>query len=135
MVDVLSKEPHKEKTETMVLPILPLKGTIVFPYLVVPLMIQQPEHTKLVDDALMRGARIGLFLQKDPKIEVPSADDLYRVGASGSILKMLRFPDGTVRFLIQGLARVRIKRFTNSAPYLTAEVEELKEYSEDSVEM
>jgi ATP-dependent Lon protease len=135
VVDVLSREPHKEKTETMVLPILPLKGTIVFPYLVVPLMIQQPEHTKLVDDALMRGARIGLFLQKDPKIEVPTADDLYRVGASGSILKMLRFPDGTVRFLIQGLARVRIRRFTNSAPYLTAEVEELREYSDDSVEM
>ncbi|MDH4157345.1 MAG: endopeptidase La [candidate division Zixibacteria bacterium] len=135
MVDTLKKEKQQEKAGKLVLPILPLKGTMVFPYLVVPLMIQEAEQTRLVDDALMQGSRIGLFLQKDPKIDNPTEKDLYRVGASGSILKMLRFPDGTVRFLIQGLARIRIKRFTNDTPYMMAEVEELEEKARQSVEL
>ncbi len=88
-------------------------------------MIQQVDQTRLVDDALMRGSRIGLFLQKDAKIENPGPDDLQMVGTSGNILKMLRFPDGTVRFLMQGISRIRIKRFTATTPYLMAEIEEL----------
>ena len=97
-------------TGTQVLPVLPLKGTVVFPFLVVPLMIDQLDQTRLVDEALMRGSRVGLFLQKDPQIENPTPEDLYTIGTSGNILKMLRFPDGTVRFLIQGLSRIRIKK-------------------------
>ncbi len=122
-----------ELMDSPVIPILPLKGTIVFPYLIVPLMIQDAEQTRLVDDALMRGSRIGLFLQKDTKVEHPQAEDLYLVGATGNILKMLRFPDGSVRFLIQGLARVRIKRIVSQHPYLSAEVEEVAEKTEDPV--
>ena len=134
MIDVLKEEKKKEeKTGAEVLPILPLKGTIVFPYLVVPLMIQEADQTRLVDDALMRGSRIGLFLQKDPNQENPGQEDIYTSGASGSILKMLRFPDGTVRFLIQGLSRIKIKRFTDESPYMMAEVEETEERAEDSV--
>jgi len=135
VVDILDREEKGKKTNTEVLPILPLKGTIVYPYLVVPLMIQEVAQTKLVDDALMQGSRIGLFLQKDPKIDNPTADDMHTIGASGSILKMLRFPDGTVRFLIQGLTRIGIKRFTNDSPYLMAEVEELEELVDESVQM
>ncbi len=122
-------------TDTQVLPILPLKGTVVYPFLVVPLMIQQPEHTRLVDDALMRGSRVGLFLQKDPDVEVPGPDDLHTVGTAGNILKMLRFPDGTVRFLIQGLERIRIKRFVADTPHLMAEIESLEDIVDESVRM
>ena len=124
----------KEMTDTRIVSILPLKGTIVYPYLVVPLMIQDPEQTRLLDESLMRGARIGLFLQKDPQQEHPGPDDLHTIGASGNILKMLRFPDGTVRFLVQGLARVRINRFTAHQPYLMAEIEDLPEITEETVE-
>ncbi len=120
--------------DSRVLPILPLKGTIVYPYLVVPLMIQDKEQARLVDDALMRGSRIGLFLQKDAKNEHPGPDDLYEYGCSGNILKMLRFPDGTVRFLIQGLGRIRIKKFTQTEQFLLAEVEEIRDVVEDTVE-
>ncbi len=127
VIDTLEKEKQDETTDTNVLPILPLKGTIVYPYLVVPLMIQDADQARLVDDALMRGSRIGLFLQKDAEKENPGPDDLYDVGCSGSILKMLRFPDGTVRFLIQGLERIRVKRFTESERFLMAEVEVLPE--------
>jgi len=122
-------------SDTEVLPILPLKGTVVYPFLVVPLMIQQPEHTRLVDEALMRGSRVGLFLQKDSDIENPGPEDLYHVGTAGNILKMLRFPDGTVRFLIQGLNRIRIKKFTANRPHLMAEIEELEEIVDESVKM
>ena len=135
MSRVMEKPVVEEVTSSQVLPILPLRGTIVYPFLVMPLMIQQIEQTKLVDEALMRGARIGLFLQKDPKKENPGPDDLHLVGTSGNILKMLRFPDGTVRFLMQGLTRIRIKRFTSTTPYLLAEVEELTERIREDVQL
>jgi len=125
--NAIDETMSEDKVDTQELPILPLKGTVVYPYLVVPLMIQDADQTRLVDDALMRGSRIGLFLQRDPKQENPSGDDLYTVGCSGNILKMLRFPDGTVRFLIQGLERIRIVRFTTNSPFLTAEVETIRE--------
>jgi len=125
----------QEAVTSQVLSILPLKGTVVFPYLVVPLMIQQVEQTRLVDDALMRGARIGLFMQRDPQVENPGPDDLYTVGTSGNILKMLRFPDGSVRFLIQGLSRIRVTKFVTETPYLSAEVEDLHEEVNESVEL
>jgi len=127
-----------EQTETHdsgVVPILPLRGTVVYPFIVVPLMIQEAEYVRLVDEALMRGSRIGLFLQKDTKKEDPEPDDLHEVGTAGNILKMLRFPDGTVRFLIQGLSRVRVKRFSSTQPYLAGEIEELDEISSDQVEV
>ncbi len=131
-------EENDEKLQLIdsrVLPILPLKGTIVFPYLVIPLMIQDSDQAKLVDEALMRGSRIGLFLQKDAEKDNPEPEDLYSVGCSGSILKMLRFPDGTVRFLIQGLSRIRVKSFTHTSGYLMAEVEEVEEKSAESIKV
>lgn len=135
MKDIIEKTESEESVDTQVLPVLPLKGTVVYPFMVVPLMIEQPEQTRMVDEALMRGSRVGMFLQKDPDVSSPGPDDLHRVGTSGNILKMLRFPDGTVRFLIQGLSRIRIKRFTATSPHLMAEIEELEESIEDSVEM
>ena len=135
MTTVTDETVQDEMVGTQALPILPLKGTLVYPYLVVPLMIQDADQTRLVDDALMRGSRIGLFLQKDANVEKPTDSDLYAVGCSGNILKMLRFPDGTVRFLIQGLARIRLKRITTNAPFLTGEVEELPEIEGDSTKL
>ena len=125
----------KEEVATAVLPVLPLRGTVVYPFLVVPLMIQKPEQAKLVDDALMRGSRIGMFLQKDPDNDDPGPDDLYDVGTSGNILKMLRFPDGTVRFLVQGLGRIHARRFVTNNDRIEAEIEELDETTEESVKM
>ena len=135
MTDSKRDLKDQEAATSQVLSILPLKGTVVFPYLVVPLMIQQVEQTRLVDDALMRGARIGLFMQKDPQVENPGPDDLHTVGTSGNILKMLRFPDGSVRFLIQGLSRIRVKKFITETPYLSAEIEELHEEVNESVQL
>ncbi len=133
MATATKDKDNGESAGTKTFSILPLKGTIVYPYLVVPLMIQDPEQARLLDDALMRGVRIGLFLQKDARVEKPGPDDLFETGCTGNILKMLRFPDGTVRFLIQGLSRCRVSKFTSTAPYLMAELEELEETSSSTV--
>ncbi len=127
------------KTETTIaaqlLPILPLKGAVVFPNIVVPLMIQEAQHARMVDEALMRGSRIGLLLQKNPKKSNPGPDDLYHDGISAAILKMLRFPDGTVRFLVQGLRRIKVRKFTSDTPYLQAETDDVEESAFDDVKV
>ncbi len=135
MADIMDKIENVPHIGADVLPVLPLRGTVVYPFLVVPLMIQQPDQTRLVDEALMRGSRVAMFLQRDPNEERPGPDGLYHIGTAGNILKMLRFPDGTVRFLIQGLSRIRIKRFTSETPHLMAEIEELEERISDPIKM
>ena len=104
---------------------MPIKGMVVFPYLVMPLMISNQKYAKMVDEALLEGKTIGLFTQKPDGKGNDSDDNIYRIGTSASILKMLRFPDGSVRFLVQGLTRIRLIKITSQDPYLTAEVEEV----------
>jgi ATP-dependent Lon protease len=135
MTKTLDRKTTEVTATPTALPILPLKGVVVYPYLITPLMIQDAAQTRLVDEALMRGSRIGLFLQKNPKLENPGPDDLYHVGTAGNILKMLRFPDGTVRFLVQGLSRIKVRSFISSSPHLIAEVEELADDVEGSVKV
>ena len=115
--------------------IIPIKGTVVFPYLIIPLIVTDQKHAKLIDETLMSGKIIGLFAQKNASIEQPKAEDIYQVGTAASILKMLRFPDGSVRFLVQGLSRVRIKEFRQTEPHLAARIEMMEESTEKSVEI
>ncbi|HEX7401262.1 MAG TPA: LON peptidase substrate-binding domain-containing protein, partial [candidate division Zixibacteria bacterium] len=115
--------------------IIPIKGTVVFPYLIVPLIVTDQKHARLIDETLMSGKIIGLFAQKNASIEQAKAEDIYRVGTAASILKMLRFPDGSVRFLVQGLSRVKIKSYSQTDPYLVAQIEMIEETKEKSVEV
>jgi len=127
----------KEPTEPVVLPkempILPLKGVVVFPFMVVPLIITEKSHIRLVDEALMKGKTIGIFNTKNPDIVNAGFDDIYWSGIAGNILKMLRFPDGTVRFLVQGLSRIKISKPLGTEPYLTAKIEAVDEIFTASV--
>jgi ATP-dependent Lon protease len=115
--------------------ILPIKGTVVFPYLVVPLVVTEQKYARLIDDTLMTGKVIGLFAQKSATVEHPSSDDIYQVGTAASILKMLRFPDGSVRFLVQGLSRVKVKSYVKTEPYPLAKIELVEEKPEKNVEL
>ncbi len=135
MAEVKEKADVKIKDKPYTLPVLPVRGTVVFPFLVVPLMANEQKQARLIDEALMRGSTVGLFLQTDQTKEDPGQQDIYEVGTSGNILKMLRFPDGTIRFLVQGLTRVRVRRFLADQPYITAEVEDIVETSRESVKM
>ena len=117
------------------LSILPIKATVVFPYLIVPLVVTEQKYARLIDESLMEGKIIGIFSQKSTEVEDPSTEDIYQVGTAASILKMLRFPDGSVRFLVQGLSRVRVKNFVQTKPYPVAKIEIIEEKVEKSVEV
>lgn len=123
------------KVESNSVPILPLKGMVVFPYVIAPLMISNQKYALMVDEALMAGRTIGLVAQKEGEREDPGQDDIYRVGTSATILKMLRFPDGSVRFLVQGLARFEIIKFKETSPQLVAEIRILDEHTHEGVQV
>ena len=117
------------------LAILPLRGLVVYPLTAVPLTVGQPRSVKLVDDAASGQRIIGLVTAKNPELETPGADDLYRVGTAAIVHRLFRAPDGTIRLLVQGLARFRIVEFTETEPYLRARIELTPETTEDSLEV
>jgi len=104
------------------LPILPTKGTVVFPGMVAPLLVTEQKYARLIDQTLMRGRLIGLMAQKDPENSDPGVDGLYQIGTVGSILKMLRFPDGSVRCLVQGMTRFTIRELVRPSPFVIAKI-------------
>lgn len=117
------------------LPILPVKGTVVFPYLIVPLVVSNERLIKLVDETLSDNKILGLFTQKDSEVEDPKPEDLYQVGTAANIVKMLRFPDGTLRILVQGLSRVKLEELASREPYLRARVKVVEGSYETSLEL
>ena len=105
------------------LPILPLRGLVVYPQTAVPLTIGQPRSVRLVDDAMAGDKLIGLITSQNPELENPGPQDLYDVGTVAIIHRMFRAPDGTIRLLVQGLSRFKIQEFTSTDPYIKAKIE------------
>lgn len=105
------------------LPILPVRNTVLYPSMVLPLMVARGKSVKLVDQVLMGNRLLGVVAQKDPAIEDPEEKDLFRFGSVGIILKMLKFPDESIRVLVRGIQRVRIKGYSSKDPFFRAEVE------------
>ena len=117
------------------LPILPLRGMVVYPKTAVPITIGQPRSIRLVD-AVMAGDRlIGLLTSKDSENENPKPDELYQVGTAATILRMFRAPDGTIRLVVQGISRIKVTEFIQEEPYITARIEKYPETTEDSLEV
>ena len=117
------------------LAILPLRGVVVYPLTAIPLTVGQPRSVRLVDDAVGGPRIIGLVTSKDPELETPAPDDLYRVGTAAVVHRLFRAPDGTIRLLVQGLARFTLGTFTATEPYLRADITLNPELSEDSLEV
>jgi ATP-dependent Lon protease len=113
-------EPAASLTEN-VLPILPLKETVVFPDSMVPLAIGEERSIRLVDEAVANDRPIALVTSRDSEQDARSAEDLYEVGTSAAIHKMIRVPDGTLRILVQGVRRIRLTRIVEQQPYLVGE--------------
>ncbi|MEO0078322.1 MAG: endopeptidase La [candidate division WOR-3 bacterium] len=110
------------------LPILVVKGGVVFPGLVSPLVISTERSARLVDDALAGDKLVCAVTQKDAGLEGEAGpSDLYKTGTISVILKMLRFPDGTIRLLLQGMKRGRVEEYVQTEPYMRARVEPLEE--------
>jgi ATP-dependent Lon protease len=118
------------------LPILPLRGVVVYPQTAVPLTIGQPRSIRLVDEVMAGEDRlIGLVASKDPELDTPEPEDLYSVGTVAIVHRLFRAPDGSIRLLVQGLARFRLGEFVHLDPYLKAKVELFPEVMEDDVEV
>ncbi|MEQ8672929.1 MAG: endopeptidase La [Aggregatilineales bacterium] len=117
------------------IPILPLRGLVVYPQTAIPLTVGQPRSIKLVDDVINGDRLVGLVTSKDPELETPGPDDVNRLGTLASIHRLFRAPDGTIRLLVQGIARIRVTEFTETEPYLKAKVESFPEEVEDSLEV
>ncbi|MBC6935254.1 MAG: endopeptidase La [Chloroflexi bacterium] len=117
------------------LPILPLRGLVVYPQTAIPLTVGQPRSIKLVDDVVSGDRLIGLVAAKDPSLETPGPDDVYRIGTLASIHRLFRAPDGTIRLLVQGIARIEIDEYTSLEPYLRAKIHATPERSEDTLEV
>ena len=120
-----------------VLPVLPLKNTVLFPYLLSPLLVNTPRSQRLIDDVLVRPDRLLVCSAVRHETEgSPMAEDVFDVGTLMRVVRMLKFPDGSYRLLVQGLARVKLDHFESETPYLRASVSALEESGDfESVEM
>jgi len=119
-----------------IIPILPLRGVVVYPQTAVPLTIGQPRSIKLVDDVSVTTEKfIGLVAARNPEIEEPGPADLYTVGTIATVHRLFRAPDNTIRLLVQGLMRFRVVEFVEAEPYLKARIEVFPELIETGLEI
>src|SRR6187401_2422023 len=104
------------------LPILPLRDTVLFPNSFMPLAVAREASVRLIDEATATGRMIGVFTQREAATEEPMQDDLYPIGTATHIHKLFKLPDGSLRLIVQGLARVRLDKMSQTRPYLKAAV-------------
>jgi ATP-dependent Lon protease len=117
------------------LPILPLRGMVVFPMTAVPIRVGQPRSIRLIDDAVVGKRLVGLVTSRDPKLETPGPDDVHRIGTVAAVHRLFKSPDGTITLIMQGLMRIRIEEFAGEQPYLTARVTMAPEVIEETPEI
>jgi ATP-dependent Lon protease len=118
-----------------VLPILGLSDIVIFPGMVAPLLVETSQSIHLIDDVVGGDRLLGVVLQRKPEVENPLPQDMHEVGCAARVLKMLKFPDNTVRVLVEGLWRIRVKEYEAQLPYLRAKIELQKDIIEDSIEL
>lgn len=124
----------KEKIDNM-LPVLPLRDVVVYPKMIVPIFVGREKSIEAVQKANDKGSDIVLVMQKKADVEVPEAEDLYKVGTKGNILQMLKLPDGTIKILVEGLERIKIKSFQNEGTYFSAKITAYPPEKEDDNEL
>jgi len=109
------------------LPVLPLKDVVLFPYVIVPLSVSRDRSIAAVDAALSEQRILLLLAQKDPSVEEPTPADLYETGTAAAVMRMLKLPDGRIRLLVQGLSRVKVDGFVQESPSLRAKAVRITE--------
>ncbi len=114
------------------MPVLPLRDTVLFPQAFMPLAVARESSVKLIDDAVAGGHTIAVFAQREAGEDDPAQQDLHPVGTASQIHKMFKLPDGSLRIIVQGLARVRLDEVTASRPYLRGKVSEAAEVLSDA---
>jgi ATP-dependent Lon protease len=120
--------------DRMTLPILPLRGTVVFPMTIVPLAAAQPRSLRLIDAVASGDRNVVLVLQNDAEQDAAGPGETREIGTLATIHQMMRVPDGSVRLAVQGVRRVRITEWVSEDPYLMGIVEEMPELEDDDIE-
>ncbi len=131
--------PAPEETQSQIppeLPVLPLRGLVVFPQTAVPLTIGQPRSIRLIDDVVAGDERlIALVASRNPDLESPGPQDLYAIGTVAMVHRLFRAPDGTIRLVVQGLVRCRIDEYVQEEPYLKGRISHIPEQVEEGAEV
>ncbi|TVR16225.1 MAG: endopeptidase La [Balneolaceae bacterium] len=129
-IPLMSEEEERKLTESIVpdqLPILPLKNTVLFPGVVVPITVGRDRSLALVKEAYETDKTIGVVAQKDESVEDPETDDLFQVGTVAQILKLIKMPDGSKSIVIQGKSIFQVEEFTQTDPYFKAAITPIKQ--------
>jgi ATP-dependent Lon protease len=117
-----------------ILPVLPLKDTVIYPHIIVPLLVTREELVKMIDDALS-GDRLVAAVASREEVEAPGPEQLYEVGTAAAVIRMLKLPDGSMQLFMQGVQRIRILEYVQREPYLKARVEKAGEKVEKTIEV
>ncbi|MDQ4048221.1 MAG: LON peptidase substrate-binding domain-containing protein, partial [Actinomycetota bacterium] len=117
------------------LPVLPLKDSVPFPDILTPLAVGQARSVKLVNDVLAGNRMLVMVASREGEIESPGPEDIYEVGVAGTVARMVKMPDGSLRILVHGAQRVRLGDLIQREPYLVARIEELPDQVAPSVEL
>ncbi|MGH7330875.1 MAG: LON peptidase substrate-binding domain-containing protein, partial [Polyangiaceae bacterium] len=123
--------PQKKK----VVPLLPLRDIIVFPHMVSQLFVGRERSINALDSAMTQGKEIFLAAQKNAKTHEPTPEDIYQIGTLGTIMQLLRMHDGTVKVLVEGKRRAKIRKFTQTDDYFLVEIDEIAEATTRTVEV
>ncbi len=135
VVDIDNGEAGTQHSIPDILPVLPLRGLVVYPYAALPLMVGQARSVQLVDDAMRGNRMVALAAQLDPAIENAAPDQVRRVGTAARILQLLRRPDGGLMVAMQGLERIKIDEYVGETPYLMARISLYPDEPEESLEV
>ncbi|HEY8867251.1 MAG TPA: LON peptidase substrate-binding domain-containing protein, partial [Solirubrobacteraceae bacterium] len=117
------------------LPVLPMRDTVPFPNTLIPLAVGQERSVALINDVLGGNRMLVMVASREPEVEAPGPDQVYDVGVAGTVARMLRAPDDSLRILVQGAQRVRIDRWVREEPYLFAEISEAPDVVEETPEL
>ncbi len=124
MINVDSKEEREVEIPDK-LPVLPVRDIVIFPYMILPLFVGREVSIKAVENALAGNRMVMLITQKDVNVEAPSLKDLYNVGTVGTILRMLRLPDKRIKIIVQGLAKAKVLKYTQTEPFYIGEIKKI----------
>ncbi|MCB0378890.1 MAG: endopeptidase La [Bdellovibrionales bacterium] len=124
----------QDNSKTAELPLLPLRDLIIFPHMMMPLFVGREKSINALEDAMTKQTDIVLVAQRDAKTNTPTVEDIYKIGTVGSIIQLLRLPDGTVKVLIEGKRRVQVNKFLDEEAFYKVDVTYLDEEITDDLE-
>ena len=126
---------EEELTESVpvpdIIPVLTLRSSVLFPGAITPITVGRDKSMKLVREVERSGGLLGAVLQKDARVEHPTAEDMYRVGTAARILKILEMPNGNLTVILHGLEKIEVEEYLSTEPYFTAKVKSLRDIAPD----